>query len=259
LGASNCLDRCEIPMKITVTTPCYQEIRFVKAWCENVLGWSDLAIISEGGSTDGTREVLADYEAKYPGRFQILNRLQADNPMRYGFNESARRQEMNSLIMEGVQVFCDMDEMMPDDTRERIQSELPPLCVGKANWINFWRSPNYMRIGVFNDAHWGPLHKHCIYWAGRMNWQCLADHPSPISVDRPVLLNLTKFHYHYLYGQAKTFENRIEEYVGLNAGQKEIQLRTIHIKHPKAFGILEERARFADMQMELNSSGEIAK
>lgn len=239
-------------MKLTVTAPCFNETKFIRAWLQNCLDFgADRIVVSEGGSTDGTREILNEFQRAHGAdRLTILEHPQTPNPMRGGWNETARRQALTEHVREGVEVLLDVDEMLPDDFRDLLDAEWKPGDVALLRWCNFWRSPNYIRVGIEADPCWGPIPKACVFPAGSLAWTGGWNH-AETRCDLPgVRLNGIKFHYHYLYGEAKAFENRIVEFTGdRRAADVEISLRPIRVQHPKAFGLLEEHVRFQEMML----------
>jgi glycosyltransferase involved in cell wall biosynthesis len=235
-------------MKITVTAPCYNEIRFVRAWLQNCLDWgADQVIVNDGGSTDGTLLELEVAQKYYGDWLVIQNGFQVPNAQAINnFNEGGRRQDLNNQVKEGIQVLLDVDEMLPDDSR-RIIETLKPGEGGSFQLVQFWRSPNYIRVNTEADPTWGPCWKLGCFWAGTARWQMTPHHchlQSSFSIRN--LEGMTKFHYHYLYGTPKDFENRRTELVG-NLPDWEIRLRSVKVQHPKAFALLEEHGKFAEM------------
>jgi len=234
-------------MKITVTTPCFNEIRFVRAWMENVAQFADSILISDGGSTDGTRDILSDWERREPSRVQVLDVGQTPDPQRYGYHEGPRRQQLSEMVTEGVQVLLDMDEMMPDDFRAILENCLPPGHMGTMTWLNFWRSPMYLRVGVPEDPHWGPLRKACVFPAGAVHWEADNNH-ARIRCELPETpLPGAKFHYHYLFARPKAYENRLAEMLAVrtDAPAADIRLRVVNLQHPRALRCLTEQIAFA--------------
>jgi glycosyltransferase involved in cell wall biosynthesis len=235
-------------MKLTVISPCYQEIRFIRGWLENCRLFADEVIISEGGSTDGTREVIADFSSRFPGWIRVLEHPQDANPQLNLWNEPVRRRALAEAVTDGYMIALDVDEMLPDDARAQLECTLSPKYEFALIQTQFWRSPRYIRVGVPGDEHWGPIGKVCIFPAGTVTvgdepnharWHCALPR-----FDLPV----RKFHLHYLFARAKVFENRIAEAKGAVelAPAGGIHLQLVNFKLPSAIRFLSETVNYGD-------------
>ncbi len=220
-------------MKLTTITPCYQERRFIIGFLENCLTYADEVIISEGGSTDGTREIISDYSVAHPGWLRVVEYPQSDQPQRDMWAEGVRRQAITDMVKEGLIVLCDVDEMLSDNFREVVTTLLPEGHAGQVECLAFWRSPGYIRIAAKDDEHWGPIWKTMVYPAGILRWEDRANEAHILTKMPNVrLLGVNKLHYHYLYANRKCYENRILEALGQEL--PEIKLARWIGKHPAA-------------------------
>ncbi len=233
-------------MKITVITPCWNEIRFVSAWLANCQQFADQVIVGDGGSTDGTLTVLGEMDKAIPGWLKIVPQQQPDDPQRYGFNEGARRKELTEMVKDGYVVLLDMDEFLPDDFRKLVTTAPLGNNAGSMIWLNLWRSPSYIRVGVPEDEHWGPVEKTVIFPAGTLHWN-VHPHHSDFTLDVPIMRLLgVKWHLHYLYAGRKPYENRVLELIGRLT--PEIRLKRItKAIYPKALGLLSEAINFGEL------------
>jgi len=231
-------------MKLTAISPCYQEIRFIQAWLENCRLWADEVIISEGGSTDGTEVVIREYAECYPGWIRVKEHPQDKNPQVNFWNESQRRNALVEGVSEGYMVACDVDEMLPDDARARLESLLTPHFSFSLVFTHLWRSRRYIRIGVPGDEHWGPIGKMSVFPAGSVRAGGEINHTQWLC-DLPRLdLKICKFHLHYLFDRPKVFENRLEEARGLAAPVGGIRLALLNDELPSAMRFLSETINY---------------
>lgn len=232
--------------QLTVTALCYQEIRFIRAWLENVLLFADKILISEGGSTDGTLDVIAEYQQRHPGRIEVFSFTQYNTGHHNNCEEGKRRNMLLNRVNDGYVIVLDIDELLPDNTREIIDAVAHPERILIGRWINFWRNPHLIRVGVPHDIHWGPSARAVLFPAGRIQYVEDHAHAAPIiNLATLCIPELPVFHYHYLFAQPKERENRMPEWEG--AVDPEIRLKVFKGRHPRALGLLSETVRFGDL------------
>lgn len=236
---------------LTVTTLCYQEIQFIRAWLENVLLFADRVLISEGGSTDGTLEVIAEYQRIHGDRIVVVPWSQSTTPEIDNYEEGARRNQLCNMVDEGFQVRLDVDEMLADNFRERITPYLDPDVCITGQWTNFWRSPHMIRIGTPSDEHWGPCPRYLLFPAGKVRFddRTVHSHPHPSSAVKH-LPDLIIYHYHYLLAYPKVKENRYGEWCGF--WKPEISLGVFSGSHPSAISHLREEVNFGELVSHVN-------
>lgn len=61
---------------VSIVTPVFNGVKYLEACIQSVLnqGYSNIEqIFVDGGSTDGTLEMLADYQSRYPGRIRFVS------------------------------------------------------------------------------------------------------------------------------------------------------------------------------------------
>lgn len=243
-------------MKLTVISPCYQEIRFVRGWLENCRLFANEVIISEGGSTDGTREVVTEYADRFPGWVRVLEHVQSADPQVHLWDEPHRRRALAEAVADGSGAIArpsyllalDVDEMLPDNARAQLETAVSPNYSFSLLFTQLWRSRRYIRVGVPGDEHWGPLGKVCLFPAGTVR---AGDEPNHTRwlCDLPRLdLPVRKFHLHYLLERPKAFENRIAEARGVvaQAPPGGIRLELVDLALPSALRFVSETVNYGE-------------
>jgi len=232
-------------MKLNVIAPCYQEIRFIRGWLENIRQFADRVVVSDGGSTDGTLEVINVYMQKYPQWIELLHHPQSQTPERDFWDESFRRQALVDSIKDGFIIRLDIDEMLPDNFRSLVDNKLDMQYKYSAILYNFWRSPMYIRIGTPNDPHWGPFNKEIIFPAGSLSISKDKNHVILLcGLPNQILNDVFIYHYHYLFLEKKSFENRKAEWCGVL--EQPFAIKQLRLKHPAALTNLYEEVNYGD-------------
>lgn len=238
-------------MTLTVITPVLNEATFLPIYLDSVTSYANEIIIVDGGSTDGSVELIKQYQNRCP-RIRLIQINQTGSPYSNDWNESFVR----NLMIE--QASCqwianiDVDEIFDD----RFIAELPHLMNEKrANiyqfpMVNFWRDPWTIRVNAPNDERWSndiirmwrnglgikyePKQHHCFLMLedGRSVWE-----------EPRVRVNIPVYHYHYALGKRVKYndnrrgdlnvrENEGEPDWNYRHGEYDIRTLPFQGKHP---------------------------
>lgn len=232
--------------KITMTALCYQEIRFIRGWLENMLLVADRILISEGGSTDGTVEIIQEYCHRYPDRIEVFSHRQSPFVLEAGCDEGPRRNNLIERVTEGFVAIADIDEFWPDDARERLAPILSPDRSLAGKILQFWRSPHLVRMATPVDTPWTPSPRAMLFPAGSVRYSNDLLHARPKSCPPWITLHTFPiYHYHYLFAEPKHVENRIGEWNGTE--DPDIYLKVFTDPHPTALNFLTETVNFGTL------------
>lgn len=244
-------------MKLTVTSPCWNQRRFICAWLENILPWADAVVISEGGSTDGTVDIIAEYDHDWPGKITILAHKQTNRPHWKSWEEAERRNALAAAVREGYEVQLDVDEMLPDDFREKLEIEAEGrMATFHGLWLNFWRTPWDIRVRLPRDEHWGPVQKQIAWPAGAARWYDMGDWHARLAFRELPRVDwwgeVPKFHYHYLFAAPSAYENRAHDWKIKGRSEEtvahsQVMLERYRGPHPRALWYLEESLNFGEL------------
>lgn len=139
-------------MTVAAVAPMLNEMRFVRAWCENVKTWADEAVVIDTGSTDGTVEVLQEYHV-------TLRHERIKGP--FVWPEAQIRNAFTYLTRCDWLVYMDADELVGSEFIE----ELPDLLKARLPFIRFpqvpfWESADTIRVRTTRSLdewrHWYP-------------------------------------------------------------------------------------------------------
>ncbi|RCX16951.1 glycosyltransferase involved in cell wall biosynthesis [Fontibacillus phaseoli] len=141
-------------MKLSVIVPVLNEVTFVPLYLESVAAFADEIIMADGGSTDGTAELIDGFRRQYPIKFFTMR--QTGLPYSEDWNESLVRNFLIEQASGDWIMNLDIDEMMEDRFRE----DLPEL-MGSENvdiyqfpFVNFWKDPWTLRVNSPGDERW---------------------------------------------------------------------------------------------------------
>ena len=134
---------------LSVFSMCLNEIHFIELYLRSNLRFADEVVIVDGGSTDGTVDILADYAARYPGRVIYEVIPQVGRPYSRDWDTGFRRQRCLDRCHSDFAMRLDVDELVSDKFIEQI-----PVLLDDAgneyslsfNFVNFWRDWHTVRI-----------------------------------------------------------------------------------------------------------------
>lgn len=136
---------------VSVICPVLNEVKFIRAWCENVTKFSDDIHVFDCGSTDGTLEILREY----PIHIYHNDKWAESIERPYLWQEGQIRNELINHCKNDWVVNLDADELLGEDFRE----SLPSLCASHEKFIRllqypFWYSPNLLRAKQWRKDWW---------------------------------------------------------------------------------------------------------
>ncbi len=204
-------------MKLSVITPVLNEIFFLPLFLQAVFSFALELCVLDGGSCDGTYEVLLEQKKKYPG-LRVWQSRQEGLPYSPDWKEGERRQFLLEQARGEWVLALDCDEFMDD----RFKSFLPRLTGDKRydlyefRYLPFWRDMNTLRLSTAQDPHWLGY----ICRMGRregLSYSKSSHHCHLLYQEKPLwehsrrlrLPHLNLFHYHYALGpRIKYNDNR---------------------------------------------------
>jgi len=154
-------------MRVCVVAPMLNEIRFVRAWCQNVKRYADDVVVIDTGSTDGTVAVLMEEGIQ-------VKKVLVFSP--YVWPEAAIRNTFDLYTDCEWIVYQDADELVGDefvnDLKRLRETRLPFVRFPQ---LPFWGGPDRLRartLRTFDDwRHWYPNNtKVKMYRRGVCSW-----------------------------------------------------------------------------------------
>lgn len=226
---------------LTVVTPVMDEIQFIRAWCENVVRFADQVVVIDTGSTDGTIEILEEYD------FELIHRKLIGG--RFSGSESAVRNELLDRAKCPWVMRLDVDELVGQDFidwKNTISEYDGKLFLWFRDYM-MWTSMHFIRTRQF-DAHFHDMYQfypryfpfitanneHIRYWdtsseiwLPELQYRHMG-HFSPRW--RAAYIDIPVFHYHYVMGK--------------KIGYREHQLRNSGIRCTTYFGPHPQEVRY---------------
>jgi hypothetical protein len=150
------------------TTLVYNEAHWLPIFLENITPQLDCLLMLDGGSTDGSWEILWSWSATDPDNRKLYRWPQRGDPYSVSWQEEIRR---NFLLDEATQegrfrdtsqpyvVILDADELVPDDFRDRllpVLAESPETDIVVCPMLHFWGGLHSVRIDSPDDPNWYP-------------------------------------------------------------------------------------------------------
>src|SRR5437867_11942666 len=126
---------------ISVIAPVLNEARFIRAWCECVTRFSDDIHVYDCGSTDGTLDILREYEID----------VRYGNVAGDARNYMHREGDIINSLIDGCKhswiVNLDADELVGSDFIEALPDlQRTKRIFIRLLWYHFWYSPNLIRV-----------------------------------------------------------------------------------------------------------------
>lgn len=141
---------------------CLNEIHFIELYLKSNLRFANEIVIIDGGSTDGTINILDEYRKKNPGKIKYEIIPQKSDPYSASWDTGTRRQWCLDHCTSDFVFYMDIDEMPTD----KLINELPLLMnkdkgngiMVSFNFVWFWKDFNTIRVNSHGDpASWKGL------------------------------------------------------------------------------------------------------
>jgi len=180
-------------MRLSVCCPILNEAWFVDLWLQSVLSYADDIVILDGGSTDGTLDIIDKYK---DDRIQLIEMPQEGKPYSEDWDEGERRNLLIDRAKGDYVLVLDADEMIGDEFINFIKPGIGQKFYG-FYFVPFWRDINTVRLNGPNDYRWYKQVLYRMFPKGH-GWYSTDRHHCVLTSDlekRVTLIGL--FHYHY--------------------------------------------------------------
>ncbi len=145
----------ERDVRVTVFVPTFNQVRYIAAALNSILAqevaFSYRILVQDDASTDGTREIVQDYSARFPDRIQA--RLHAENQ----FSQGRRIIALGWPHFRGDYVaFLDGDDLWTDRTKLARQvafMDARPGCALCQTMTSYWDETVGQEIQEFPPPH----------------------------------------------------------------------------------------------------------
>lgn len=223
-------------MKLSVIVPVLNEATFVPLYLESVGAYADEIIMVDGGSTDGTLDIIESFQQRnYP--IKLFTMPQTGLPYTEDWDESRVRNFLIDQATGDWIMNLDIDEIVDD----RLTESLPELMsrqdvhIYQFPFVNFWGDPKTLRVNSPGDERWsnditrmwrsgiGIRYRdekhHCTLEGpeGQSIWQIPRGR-----VEIPI------YHYHYALGKKIKFNDNRRGDVNLHENQGEADWNYAH-------------------------------
>jgi glycosyltransferase involved in cell wall biosynthesis len=179
-------------MKLSVCCPVLNESFFIKLWFESVLKYADDIFIIDGGSTDGTIDIIESYKKADP-RVRYISQPQSGNPYTNDWNENDVRNSLVAHAHGDYILMLDADEMLSDDFSKE---GLGQFFYGFV-FVPFWRDIETVRLSVHPDPRWYGNHLYRMFPRGMASYTKEKHHCRLVSNLPLAKLPTCIFHLHY--------------------------------------------------------------
>ncbi|MBB6734526.1 glycosyltransferase [Cohnella zeiphila] len=237
-------------MSITVITPVLNESTFLPLYLQSVTAFADEVIIVDGGSTDGSIEMIESFASTHPN-IRLYLSMQG-TAYTDEWNESDVRNFMVDQAKGDWIANIDADEVFDDAFQSTVPALLPQLDADVLMFpmINFWKDPWTVRVNAPNDERWSNdiirmwRNGKGIRYRDQKHHCTLRGKTGDVWTLPSQRLNIPLYHYHYAFGNRFKFnDNRrgdvnLYENVGkpdwsYRHGEYEIKLVPFAGKHPE--------------------------
>jgi len=135
---------------ISVGTPILNEFFFLPFWFENIEPWADEILLIDGGSTDGSWELIQEAKKYLP--IKCTQKLQQGKPYSEDWSESTYR---NWLLDNATMEYfmpLDSDEVLSDNILS-FKNDLKGYSYA-LKFVSFWENLHTVRLNHPNDPRW---------------------------------------------------------------------------------------------------------
>jgi glycosyltransferase involved in cell wall biosynthesis len=197
--------------KISVCAPCLNEEFFMPIWLEAVSVYADQIVLTDGGSSDGTLDIIGQFMEQHANisvDFQL--QLQSGKPYSDDWHENEVRTDLLNRCIHSTIAFIDIDEVVDPNVFSMVRSGDNALYY--LQFVPFWEDLKHVRMNTTKDWHWFGVRIPRVVWGkgwhfGELPHHCMINNRFPyLNVTLPNPL----YHLHYGFGDAglKNRDNR---------------------------------------------------
>ncbi len=207
-------------MKIAIISSVLNEINFIEDYIIQNINYVNEILLSDGGSTDGTLEVIKKYIDK-GYNIKLFQHIQG-KPYTDEWNHDKILNNLINNTNADYIMQIDVDEILDSNFsnfRKIIVINPETLCYG-LRLITFWGNTDNIRVNVDNDNHWLGSYKYCIFknipeitFKGA-NHAILHYNNDNIFNYNYKYLNIPLYHLHYTKDKLKVNDNRLNDIGG---------------------------------------------
>lgn len=189
---------------ISVGTPILNESKFLPIWFENINNWANEILIIDGGSTDGSWELIKEAEKYLP--IKCIQKFQQGRPYSEDWHESEYRNWLLEQATMDYFLSLDVDECLSDNFADF--KKIMTADAYSFNFVSFWKNFQTIRISHPKDPRWSGDHFCC--WKNNKAIKYERDHHCNLNQIPPycIIEDVSLFHLHYALGLKSEFDNR---------------------------------------------------
>lgn len=207
---------------ISVAAPILNESAFLPCWLKCITEFADEVVVTDGGSDDGSVQILTAYDEMHPdNRLKFNYAPQTGQPYSNDWEEGRVRNELLERCTGDYIVLLDADEIVDRETIVEAVRRMEAEDAIRAVFphVPFWGDFDTVRVNGEDDRTWMGVGLTRMIRRGATKFN-LTKHHCGMPGEPHVELDLPWYHVHYAYGpdRLKRNDNR-----GYDFGTKPIK------------------------------------
>lgn len=177
---------------LSVCCPVLNEAWFFDLWLKSTLGYADDIVILDGGSTDGTLDIIKKHKND---KIQLIEVPQEGRPYSDDWDEGKRRNMLIDRTKGDFVLMLDADEIIGDNFNKNI---LKQKFYG-FRFVPFWRNIDTVRINTERDPRWLSQILWRLFPKGQGKYEDKKHHCVLECNLKKEILSVDLFHMHYAF------------------------------------------------------------